>query len=110
MWAFSRSHLADLLTAGLTGHACKKALISAVMRVLNAGCEMMEGGMAHTPGPRGGSAAGEIAKVTPYWSAGLVSEMEAALIADSKLSLTSHLSILAEDEPEVAVWVNLLEV
>ena len=35
------------------------------MRVLKAGCVMMLGGIAHTPGPRGGAAAGEIDRETP---------------------------------------------
>ena len=30
----------------------------------------------------------------------------AALISGSKLSVTSHLSILADEELEVAVWMN----
>ena len=35
-----------------------------------------------------------------------MSDTVAALISGSKLSVTSHLSILADAEPEVVVWVN----
>ena len=66
----------------------------------------MKGGNDHTPGPRGGAVAGEMDKETPLWSPGLVSEIAAELTAESKLSLTSHLSSLAEEEPVVAVYVN----
>ena len=74
------------------------------MRVLKAGWDKMKGGIDHTPGPCGGAVAGEMAKETP----GLMSVTAAALIVVSKLSVTSHLSNLAEEEPEVAVCVNSL--
>ena len=35
------------------------------MRALKAGCEIIKGGIDHTPGSRGGAAAGESDKVTP---------------------------------------------
>ena len=63
----------------------------------------MKGGNDHTPGPRGGAVAGEMDSETPLWSPGRVSVTAAALTAVSKLSLTSHLSNLAEEEPVVAV-------
>ena len=73
------------------------------MRVLKSGCVMMALPTQHHPGPRGGAVAGEIDKETPSWSEGVMSETIAALTSGSKLSVTSYLPILADDEPEVAV-------
>ncbi len=79
------------------------------MRVLKAGWEMMAGGIDQSPGPRGGGELeGDTGTATPYWSDRMRFVTEVALTFGSKLSLTSHLSILAEDALLVAVCVNSL--
>ncbi len=58
---------------------------------------MMAGGFDQSPCPRGGALAGDTATCTSKWSDRMISVTEAAMTFESKLSLTSHLSILAED-------------